>query len=138
MKPIEKNCEKCLEDFKEALNELKETIDLAEKKEDMDRYGHKIIRTFELTHELALTTMAEYFRKESKKTFSGSRDTTLEAFHADLIDDGSGWLEMIICRIKITPIYEANHDRELIENIRHKYLLLLENFGRKMSRIVDS
>ena len=93
----------------------------------------KLIRTFELTHELALDTMGEFFRNQGRQSDSGPRDTTVDAFHEELIDDGEGWLDMIIIRIKSSPIYHEDTTKTLVEKIRTQYVGLLENFFKKIS-----
>lgn len=127
-------CQKCFQDFQEALDELRQLImDFKYSKSDA-KTQHKIIRAFELTHELALRTIGEYFRKEGRPPFSGSRDATVEAFHEDLIDNGKGWLDMIIERIKFNPLYPEDYEYEFTQNIITKHVSLLENFERKLSK----
>lgn len=131
MKPVLPTCEKCYEDFQESLEELHAVIKAGIKKEMDDKSQERIIRTFEVTHELAVRTVGEYFRKQGRKPFTGSREATVEAFNEDLIDDGKGWLDMIIDRIKYNPVYPEDFKDELVQNISGKYLRLLSNFERK-------
>jgi len=133
MKVSPKSTEKCLADYRDSLEELKEIRDLAKLKGLDEKLEQKIIRSFEVTHELALITMSEYFKREGRKLFSGSRDVTVEAFHEDLIDDGEGWLDMVIGRIKYNPIYPADYQPVLVQNILGRSIKLFENFERKMS-----
>lgn len=122
--------------FQEALAELNEYIHLAEaKKGDLKKYHQQLARLFEITHEQALHSMEEFFRKQGKGPFTGSRDLTVEAFHADLIDDGKGWLDMIIDRIKFSPVYPEDYDAELADKIIKKYIKLMENFDRKFTKM---
>lgn len=137
MKNIVVSCEKCFEDFKEALEEMQEMI-AAAKNEGLDERNQKrIVRAFEITHELALKTMGEYFRKMGRTHLNGPRDTTVEAFNEDLIDDGKAWLDMIIERIKYDPLYPENKQIEFTENIVKRYYRLFLNFERKMSNIFN-
>lgn len=122
--------------FQEALAELNEYVRTSEaKKSDVKKYRKQVIRLFEITHEQALLTMEEFFRKQGKGPFSGSRDLTVEAFHTDLIDDGKGWLDMVIDRIKFNPVYPEDHDSELAEKIIQQYIKLMDNFDRKFTKI---
>ena len=122
--------------FQEALAELNEYVRTSEaKKSDVKKYRKQVIRLFEITHEQALLTMEEFFRKQGKGPFSGSRDLTVEAFHTDLIDDGKGWLDMVIDRIKFNPVYPEDHDSELAEKIIQQYIKLMDNFDRKFTEI---
>ncbi|MEX2565193.1 MAG: nucleotidyltransferase substrate binding protein [Cyclobacteriaceae bacterium] len=137
MKRLEPSCEKCFSDFVESLNELRDLI-LEGKSHGLDdKIRAKIVRSFEVTHDLALNTMAEYFRKQGRPPFSGSRDTTVEAFNENLIDDGEGWLDMIICRIKYNPLYPGDYLGSLSESIIKRYLSFLENFERIMNNKLE-
>jgi len=137
MKQPVKTLEKCFSDFKAALAELKELVEESNHKGQQDKYEQKIIRAFELTHELSLNTMSEFFRKQGRTAYSGPRDTTVDAFHEDLIDDGEGWLDMIIIRIKTTPIYSEDTTKSLYTKIIAQFLRLFENFERKMEKRLE-
>jgi nucleotidyltransferase substrate binding protein (TIGR01987 family) len=128
------NCEQCLADLTEALEELRENISQFTKHPKDEKLQLKVIRLFEIAHEMSLKTIGEYFRTQGRGNFSGSRDATVEAFNEELIDDGKGWLDMIIDRIQASPVYEANNQQELAGRIVYKYIYLLENFHRKINR----
>lgn len=130
-------CEKCLDDFKAALSELKDIIEEVKLKGQNEKLEQKMIRAFELSHELALSTMAEFFRKQGRRPFSGPRDTTVDAFNEELIDDGEGWLDMIIIRIKTTPLYNEDTTKPLVKKITTNYVNLFENFQRKMEQKLE-
>jgi len=138
MKIAPPTCEKCFEDYKEALDELQEVVRLYHTASHDPKMQKRVIRTFELTHELALKTISEFFRKQGRSAaFSGSRDATVEAFNEELIDDGKGWLDMIIERIKFNPLYPEDYQREFADGISKKYIRLLENFERKLTKKLD-
>lgn len=138
MKIAPPSCEKCFDDYKDALDELQEVVRLYKTAPLDPKMQKKVIRTFELTHELALKTIAEFFKKQGRQhPFSGSRDATVEAFNEELIDDGKGWLDMIIERIKFNPLYREDFQGEFAEKIAKKYIKLLENFERKLSKKLE-
>ena len=126
-----------LRSYSEALNELKEYLDEYKRKGVSEKLEQKIIRSFEVTHELALNTMMEYFREQGHQGITGPRDATSEAFHADLIDDGEAWLDMIICRIKASPLYNEDVNKKLVDKTAQRFINHLENFERKMKRLED-
>jgi nucleotidyltransferase substrate binding protein (TIGR01987 family) len=130
-------CEKCFMDFQEALEELNDLINSGKTSPFEEKSQLRIIQSFETTHELALKTMKEYFRKMGRVHTDGPRDTTVESFNEDLIDDGKAWLDMIIERIKYDPLYPENQQRELVQNIVRIYFRLFLNFERKMRAIMD-
>ncbi|WP_186758410.1 nucleotidyltransferase substrate binding protein [Echinicola salinicaeni] len=129
-------CEKYFEDFSSSLSELQEVIEEIKVRGINSKSEQHLHRSFELTHELALNTMSEYFRNQGRPPYSGSRDVTLDAFDEELIDDGKGWLDMIICRIKATTLYTENTDDTLTQNIIKNYIHLFENFEKHMKNIL--
>lgn len=137
MKRTGKTLDRSFSDFKAALAELKELVEEARSKGQQEKYEQKIIRAFEVTHELSLTAMSEFLRGQGRPAYMGPRDTTVDAFHEDLIDDGEGWLDMIIIRIKTTPIYSEDTTKPLYEKILSKYIKLFESFERRLGRKLE-
>ncbi|MBD3628992.1 nucleotidyltransferase substrate binding protein [Cyclobacterium sp.] len=137
MKKVALDCENCFTEFINLLNDLRDLIQEGKSHGMNDDTRSRLVRLFEKTHDAALETIAAYFRKQGKAPFSGSRDATVEAFHADLIDDGQGWLDMIICRIKYNPLYPGDYLGSLAENIVNKYIHFLEDFERSMGKNLD-
>lgn len=116
---------------------MKELIEEAQHKGQQEKYEQKIIRAFEVTHELSLAAMSEYLRGQGRPAYMGPRDTTVDAFHENLIDDGEGWLDMIIIRIKTTPLYNEDTTKPLYEKILFKYIKLFESFERRLGRKLE-
>jgi len=137
MKKTVLDCENCFTDFIKQLNELRDLIQEGKSHGMNDAIRSKLVLSFEKSHDAALETIAAYFRNQGKPAFSGSRDATVEAFHADLINDGQGWLDMIIYRIKYNPLYPGDYLGSLAENIVKKYLDFLEDFERSMEKKLD-
>ncbi|RIW13590.1 toxin-antitoxin system antitoxin subunit [Algoriphagus lacus] len=137
MKTLPQSCEECLKQFSTALEELKTFATRGEKTGYSESQSRELIIHFEVAHELALKLIGKYFQKMGKGPFSGSRDTTVEAFHAELIDDGKSWLDMIIDRIQYNPVYALDTQQKFLENIRHNYISLLEKFEDTMEKKLD-
>lgn len=136
MKTLPQTCEQCLELYSKALEDLELYAQRA-KKLNTTEANRELIINFEITHELALKVMAKFFEKIGKGPFSGSRDATVEAFHAELIDDGKAWLDMVIDRIKYNPVYEMDTQQDFVERIQKIYIPLLEKFEDNMSKKLD-
>lgn len=136
MKTLPQTCEQCLELFSKALEDLELYAQRA-KKLNTAEANRELIINFEITHELALKVMAKFFEKIGKGPFSGSRDATVEAFHAELIDDGKAWLDIVIDRIKYNPVYEMDTQQDFVERIQKIYIPLLEKFEDNMSKRLD-
>lgn len=124
--------QKSFSDFKDSLAELQEIIEEISLKGITSKLEQHLIRSFELTHELAINTMMIYFQEQGRPPYSGSRDLTIDAFNEELIDDGKGWLDMIICRIKATSVYTEDVEHTLVQNIVKNYVHMFENFENKM------
>ncbi len=137
MKTSSLSCEDCFQEFSMALEDLRAYSSRARKTAMDEPKARDLIRNFEATHELALTVINSYFQKQKKGPFSGSRDLTVEAFHADLIDDGKAWLDMIIDRIQYNPIYPIDVKSTFVENIQSRYIRLLERFEEMMQKELE-
>ena len=134
MKSLPQTCTQCFEEYKAALEDLRIYIQRAKKSILNEGQSRELIINFEVAHELGLKVITKYFEKLGKGPFSGSRDATVEAFHADLIDDGKGWLDMVIDRIQYNPIYPIDTQEDFISNIKNKYIRLLDKFEDKMEK----
>lgn len=136
MKTLPKSCEECLSEFSQALEDLRVYVHQAKVKELSETQSRELINNFEVCHELALKVMENYFAKQKKGPYSGSRDLTVEAFHGDLIDDGKAWLDVIIDRIQYSPIYEIDTQAQFIENIKRRYTSLFNRFEDQMGKML--
>jgi nucleotidyltransferase substrate binding protein (TIGR01987 family) len=136
MKTLPQSCEECLDIYSKALDEL-ELYATRARKLNTSEASRELIINFEITHELALKLMGKYFEKMGKGPFSGSRDLTVEAFHAELIDDGKAWLDIVIDRIKYNPIYEMDTQQDFVERVHKIYIPLLEKFEKTMSNQLE-
>ncbi len=134
MKTLPQTCEQCFEDFSNALEDLRIFIQRANKIGLNESQSRELISNFEVTHELALKLINKYFHKQGKGPYSGSRDLTAEAFHAELIDDGKAWLDIVIDRIQYNPVYAIDTQNIFLHNIQHKYIYLLEKFEDAMRK----
>lgn len=137
MKSLPSSCEQCFEEFKTALEDLRIYAVRNKQGKLSESQSRELIISFEVTHELVLKVMNTYFKKYGKGPFSGSRDLTVEAFHAELIDEGKPWLDIVIDRIQYNPIYEIDTQSLFIENILKKYISLFEKFEETMSKKLD-
>lgn len=137
MKTLPQSCEQCLEEFSTALEELIIYANRGEKMGFSETQSRELIIHFEVAHELALKVIAKYFEKQGKGPFSGSRDATVEAFHAELIDDGKAWLDMVIDRIQYNPVYALDTQKQFLVNIRNRYINLLEKFEDTMTKKLE-
>lgn len=137
MKTLPQSCEQCLDEFSTALEDLKIYASRDERAGASESHSRELITHFEVAHELALKVMASYFEKQGKGPFSGSRDTTVEAFYAELIDDGKAWLDMVIDRIQYNPVYPMDTQQKFLENISSRYIRLFDRFEDTMGKKLE-
>ena len=138
MKTLPHNCEYCFQEFTVALEDLSVYIRRASQNSISESQARELIIHFEVTHELALKVIQKYFEKQGKGPFSGSRYTTVEAFHAELIDDGKLWLDMIIDRIQYNPIYSMEVQAKFLHQIQKSYWNSLIKFEKKMKDLLET
>jgi len=101
------------DNYGKALNELKESRELAETRPLSKLEKQGVIQGFEYTHELAWNLMKDYLEFQGHVGSIGLRDTTREAFKREIIMDGDIWMEMIQSRNLTSHAY----DRAIAERI---------------------
>ncbi|PQJ94951.1 nucleotidyltransferase substrate binding protein [Chromatium okenii] len=101
------------DNYSKALNELKESRELAENRPLSKLEKQGVIQGFEYTHELAWNLIKDYLEFQGHVGLIGSRDTTREAFKRKIITNGELWMEMIQSRNLTSHAY----DRAIAERI---------------------
>lgn len=97
----------------------------------------EVITYFEKAHDQALKLIQKYLELQGKSAILGSRDLTVEAFHAELIDDGKLWLDMIIQRIQYDPLYSKKIEADFLQAIQKNYSFALSKFDKKMFGLLN-
>jgi len=136
-----------LNNYTKALNKLTEAIEYIQTKlrdsdinlenEISDNVIDEIIKEgliqrFEYTHELAWNVMKDFLLEVGEIKTIGSKDTTREAFKAELIKDGDVWMEMITSRNKTSLTYNEETAHEIYSKIIHDYHPAFLAFKEKM------
>jgi nucleotidyltransferase substrate binding protein (TIGR01987 family) len=123
------------ENYKKALNQLREAVSLYNQKNlsNIERQG--FIKAFEFTHELAWKVMKDYFQYQGNNLIMGSRDATRESFQTSMIKDGEGWMDMIKARYSAVHTYEEAMVDEIILKIVNTYFDLFIDFEKVMDRL---
>lgn len=81
--------------YKKALIQLKEAVELNAQRPLSKLEKQGVIRAFEFTHELAWSVLKDFLEDQGNQTIKGSKDATREAFKMALIADGERWMAMI-------------------------------------------
>lgn len=122
------------EDFKNALERLKEALD-----EDLSRGSIVIdgtIQRFEFTFELSWKLARAVLNYNGIKAES-PRLIIKEAFRAGLIKEGQGWIDMLEDRNKTSHIYDEKQALKIYERIKAAHFGLLKDFSERIGDIQD-
>jgi nucleotidyltransferase substrate binding protein (TIGR01987 family) len=85
-----------------------------------------IIQFYEVTFELSWKTLKDYL--ESEGFFVKSpRETIKQAFQIEIISEGELWLDALEDRNLTKHIYDETTANKVIDKIRNKYFLLIED-----------
>ncbi len=96
-----------------------------------------IIQRFEYTHELAWNVMKDFLYSKGITGIYGSRDSTREAFAAELITDGDVWMNMIKSRNKTSHTYNEETAMDIFIKILNDYYPCFIAFQDKMQALKE-
>ncbi len=120
------------EDFYNALTRLEES--LVENPTDLIVDG--CLHRFEFTFELAWKVIKCYLEYMGIVEKTGSpRETIQNGFKQGLINDGEGWIEMMLSRNLLSHMYDEGESRKIYNNIKEKYIKLLKQLKKKLDTI---
>ncbi len=126
-----------LQNFSQALSQLKSAVDLSKHKSLSDLEKQGTIQAFEFTHELAWNVLKDYFEYQGTVSITGSRDATREAFNKNMISSGDVWMEMIKSRNKTSHTYNKSVADEIVSKIQLEYLEAFLELESKMKSYLD-
>lgn len=124
-----------LDHYLKALSQLKKAVELSQQSSLTELEQQGLIQTFEFTHELAWNVIKDYFEYQGNVSITGSRDATREAFQKGLVQDGSGWMEMIKSRNKSSHTYNQSVANDIVEKVLKLYWPLFTDFAAKMESL---
>lgn len=124
-----------LDHYLKALSQLKKAVDLSQQRPFTELEQQGLIQAFEFTHELAWNVIKDYFEYQGNVSITGSRDATREAFQKGLVQDGSGWMEMIKSRNKSSHTYNQSVANDIVEKVLKLYWPLFTDFAAKMESL---
>ncbi|MEN0057975.1 MAG: nucleotidyltransferase substrate binding protein [Bdellovibrio sp.] len=126
-----------LQNFKQALLQLKSAVELAKQRSLNDLEKQGTIQAFEFTHELAWNVLKDYFEYQGNVAITGSRDATREAFNKKIISQGDVWMEMIKSRNKTSHTYNKSVADEIVVKVQNEYLAAFLEFESVMNGFVE-
>ena len=124
------NSKRKFENFKNALNRLKDGILKFDEANDLLRDG--LIQRFELTFELSWKTLKVYFEDEGLIGLNSPKAVLREAFSAGIIKNDELWLRMLNDRNLTSHIYIEQVAIEICDNIKEKYVIALNELKEQI------
>ncbi len=109
--------------FNKVFSQLKEAVELAERRRLSRLEAQGLIQGFEYTHELAWKTLKDFLEARGVINLYGSRDSTRAAFGANLIENGETWMEMIQSRNLTTHTYNEATAAQIVAAILDRYFV---------------
>ena len=121
MNPTDVRWQQRFSNFRRALAQLAEAVDLSQVRElsRLERQG--VIQAFEFTHELAWNVLKDYLQDQGNPDIKGSKDATRAAFKVQLIADGESWMAMIQSRNISSHTYDERTADLLVNAVMGSY-----------------
>lgn len=95
-----------------------------------------VLHRFEFTFELAWKTVKDYLEFLGIVDSVGSpKETIKNGYKQGIIEDGEGWIAMMLARNSLSHIYDKQTSREIYDNIIDKYIGLFECLKIKFENI---
>ena len=123
--------------YNKALERLSDGVALNKKRPLTDLEKQGLIQAFEFTHELAWKVMKDYLKEIGDIKTIGSKDTTREAFAADLITDGDQWMKMIKKRNLTSHTYNEETAEEIYKSIIEEFHPCFIAFQAKIQELIE-
>lgn len=124
--------------YQKALGRLSAAVSLSQERPLSDLEKQGLIQAFEFTHELAWNVIKDIFVGQGAQNIMGSRDATREAFNRGLIEDGNGWMEMILSRNQTSHTYNEEVANEIADRILQRYHPLFVILGKRIEQIINT
>lgn len=124
--------------YKKALAQLSAAVLLNREHSLTDLEKQGLVQAFEYTFELGWNTLKDYLTYQGITGLVGSRDTIRQAFNRGLIEDGEGWMSMLVDRNRSSHTYNEDLAEAITTNILTGHFPLLEALRRKMEQLEAS
>lgn len=116
------------ENFERAFTLLHDALMSRALEEFSDLELEGLIHRFMHTFELAWKTMKDFLEESGVQIVPVTPKAVIkEAFGAKLIDDGQGWIDMMLERNLLSHTYDEQRFRNALLNIRTRWLPLLQS-----------
>lgn len=96
--------------------------------------GAGLVQSFEFTFELAWKTLKDYLQEQGLEV-QFPREVIKQAFAAQLIEDGTLWIEMLDKRNELTHTYNQEQAKKAVQTIRNHYFPPIEQVYQVMKKL---
>lgn len=121
--------------FNKSLDQLTEFIE----KGKLNKFEEQgLIQCFEYNYELGWKLLKDYLEYEGSQNVTGARTAITEAFKVNLIEDGEGWMEMLLDRNKTSHTYNQKTTDEITNHIYNKFYPLFLKLREKFDSLKKS
>lgn len=140
MKNISQDGVIIMDKFTEKLSKFSDAIKrLEEALKEYDKYQitssrDGVIQRFEFCTELAWKSTREYLLAQGYVDINSPKSVLKQAYADNLIDDDQAWLALLYARNLTSHIYDENTANDIFDDIKNKYLTLLKQLLRKLSK----
>ncbi len=124
--------------YQKALDQLRQAVQLSNKRALSPLEKQGLIQGFEYTHELAWNSLKDLLEDRGQRDIYGSRDATRKAFQLGLLDDGEGWMAMIQSRNKTSHTYNEATAEAICSAIINRYFSLFNALESKLQTLISS
>jgi nucleotidyltransferase substrate binding protein (TIGR01987 family) len=122
-----------LDQYNRALSQLQEAVELMHVRELSRLEKQGVIQAFEFTYELGWNTLKDYLVWQGIEDIVGSRDTIRQAFSTGLVEDGEGWMAMLVDRNRTSHTYNEATAEAILSNIKDNHYALLVALQKTLS-----
>lgn len=123
-----------LENYKNALARLHESMEDAKKYGDNLTFRDGVIQRFEFTAELAWKTVREYLLSEKAAEINSPKSVMREAYNMNIITDEYGWIGILDDRNATSHIYDEAEATDIYKRISDSHIRLFDNLLEKLSQ----
>lgn len=95
--------------------------------------GAGLVQSFEFTFELAWKTLKDYLQEQGLEV-QFPREVIKQAFAAQLIDNGTLWIEMLDKRNELTHTYNQEQAKRAVQLVRNNYFPPIEQVYKTMKQ----
>lgn len=124
--------------YKKALSNLTEAVDLAKTRELSNLEKQGLIQAFKFTHELSWNTIKDFYQSMGDMNIQGSRDAFRLAFKRGLIEDGDIFMKSIKSRQLSVHTYNEDSAEQVVQDVikyYHKaFVALAKQFEKEIEK----